>query len=381
MDIIRKKVNSVLLPIELIQQQYCGKLYGIYHNETGVFNVLHNSFLTNSKDKRVECLGKITKKSSKPTVGNDLLCGVWKQDKLEFYFENEIIEYKTYSIESDITSRNKGIVDNVHLKDSYAVIVGCGSVGAFVALELAKSGVGKFVLIDNDIFAYHNISRHQCGVLDVGKRKIDALQERIFQINPQAEIKTYFDVIEEVFVDELKELLSTKNAVIVNCGDNRSSSYYSNSLAIQFDSYFVSASAVNKASYGELFWYIPNQKLPCYGCFYGNDFNKTHNGETIRHWYANEVELAQADFIPALSIDIDYISLIASKFALELLMLKHKGYTPRYIQHFTQLMFLVNWLDDKNTPFDISDPLELVKTTVTKKSDCIVCQQKQKNKE
>ena len=304
--------------------------------------------------------------------------GEWDGDSLAFYYKGEKIEWKTYSIESDIASRNKGIVDNIHLKDSYAVIVGCGSVGSFIALELAKGGVGNFILVDNDIFAYHNISRHQCGVLDVGKRKVDALEERLRQINPLANIKTYFSTIQDVFVDELKDQLSGKNGIIINCGDNRLSSYYSNSLAIELNLYFVSACASYMAAYGELFWFVPKYDMPCYGCVYGDNYNVSNNNETIRHWYAGEEQLAKEDFIPALSVDIDYISIIATKFALDLLMLTFPSYEPRYIQHSTPFMFISNFIlkDGNMDAFGISEPLQVVKTKTQKRADCLLCSKK-----
>ena len=375
-QILYKKIDSVLLPIEFVNSKYCGELKGIYNEATGVFNVIHTSFC--SADKRVTTLGKIVDTGSvaRKKIGKQkFLLGVWENEHLIFYQKGKKIEYKTYSIESDITSRNKGIVDNIHLKDSYAVIVGCGSVGSFIALELAKSGVGNFILVDDDIFAYHNISRHQCGIYDVGKRKIDALEERIFQLNPTAKVKTYFNIIQDVFTDDLEQALCGNNGIIINCGDNRQSSYYSNFLAMKLNLYFIAVAAAYMASYGELFWHIPNKGLPCYGCLYGKEYNVTNNNETIRHWYASEEHLAKNDFIPALAVDIDYISIIATKFVLELLMLNFKNYKLRYIKSFTQFMLISNFISDanNNTALNITAPLQVIKVSIKKQRDCIVC--------
>ncbi len=372
-----KKIYSVMLPIEVVSQKYTGKLYGVINESTGIINVLPLGY--SLKDDRIRYLGEIKEIKQEPE--DDNLCAYWESGILHFIYNKKEIEYKTYSIESDITSRNKGIVDNLHLKDSYALIVGCGSVGSFIALELAKCGVGNFILVDNDIFSYHNISRHQCGVLDVGKRKVDVIEERLLQINPILNVKKYFNIIQDVFIDDLKAQLIDKNGIIINCGDNRLSSYYSNKLAIDLNLYFLTASAAYLASYGELFWHIPNAGLPCYGCFYGSDFNKTNNNETIRHWYAGEEELAKEDFIPALSVDIDYINVIATKYALELLMLKFPTYKPRYIQYSTPFMFVSNFIDsnNNNVAMGISEPLQIVKTNVQVDSNCVICSTKKKN--
>lgn len=372
---------SVLLPIEFIKNKYIGKLEGIRNPKTGIFNVL--GIFGNTYDPRIELLGEIINEDDTELVTkkkNDLL-GVWETEGLSFYYHQNKIEYKTYSIESDIISRNKGIVDNLHLKESCAVIVGCGSVGSLIALELARGGVGEFVLVDNDIFSYHNVSRHQCGIFDVGKRKVDALEERILQINPTAHIKGYFNIIQDVSIFELKELLTNKNGIIINCGDNRLSSYYSNSLAMDLDFYFISASASFKATYGELFWYIPKKGLPCYGCVYGDNYNVSNNNETIRHWYADEEDLSKDNFIPALSVDIDYISIIATKFALDLLMLTFPNYKPRYIQYSTQFMFISNYLpDNEEQKFGITEPFQIIKTKTEVRKDCLLCGNKKQVK-
>lgn len=370
---IFKKIYSVLVPEEILHNKYNGELYGVFNEITGIFNILPLNIPL--KDSRISKLGTIFNcKNSIKCTDNDLI-GFWDNDQLTFLYDNKQIEFKSYSITSDIVSRNKGIVDNVYLKDSYALIVGCGSVGSFIALELAKCGVGNFILVDNDTFSYHNISRHQCGILDVGKRKIDAIEERLYQINPNITVIKYYNIIQDVFLDELKNVLNGKNGIIINCGDNRLSSYYSNKIAMDLGLYFLSAGASYLAAYGELFWYIPNANLPCYACFYGNNFNKTNNNQTIRHWYAGEEQLAKEDFIPALSVDIDYINVIATKFALDLLMLKNPNYKPRYIQYATPFMFISNFLTDasNNEALGISEPLQIVKTNLSKKEGCILC--------
>lgn len=99
------------------------------------------------------------------------------------------IKQEIYSLKLDIFSRNTGILESDVMLGKRALFIGCGSVGSLVAVELAKAGVGSFLLVDMDIFGYHNICRHQCGIYDVGRFKTDAVADRILQINPYAKIK------------------------------------------------------------------------------------------------------------------------------------------------------------------------------------------------
>jgi sulfur-carrier protein adenylyltransferase/sulfurtransferase len=59
------------------------------------------------------------------------------------------------------------------------VLVGCGSVGAPIAVALAQAGVGRIVLVDYDTLSWPNVGRHPLGASAVGRNKAEALAERL----------------------------------------------------------------------------------------------------------------------------------------------------------------------------------------------------------
>jgi len=67
-------------------------------------------------------------------------------------------------------------------------IVGCGSLGASVALALCQSGVGRLRLIDNQIYSWDNVARHVLPGDYVGYAKDDSLKTFLAQIAPSADI-------------------------------------------------------------------------------------------------------------------------------------------------------------------------------------------------
>ena len=78
------------------------------------------------------------------------------------------------------------------LKNAYVAVFGIGGVGGYVVEALARSGVGKFDLIDNDTVALSNINRQIIATHStVGKYKVDVMKERILDINPKAEVNVY----------------------------------------------------------------------------------------------------------------------------------------------------------------------------------------------
>jgi hypothetical protein len=58
-------------------------------------------------------------------------------------------------------------------------IIGCGSVGAAVAVLLAQSGIGHFVLIDPERLAWAKIGGHRLGAPYVGSHKCVGLAQKI----------------------------------------------------------------------------------------------------------------------------------------------------------------------------------------------------------
>jgi sulfur-carrier protein adenylyltransferase/sulfurtransferase len=65
------------------------------------------------------------------------------------------------------------------LASARVAVVGCGSLGAPVALRLATAGVGHLALIDPGRLGWENIGRHPLGAAEVGLNKAEALARRI----------------------------------------------------------------------------------------------------------------------------------------------------------------------------------------------------------
>lgn len=82
--------------------------------------------------------------------------------------------------------------EGIHkLNRSCVAIFGIGGVGGYTVEALARSGVGHFLLVDNDKVALSNLNRQIIATLDtVGRYKTQVMKERILSINPEAEVET-----------------------------------------------------------------------------------------------------------------------------------------------------------------------------------------------
>lgn len=78
------------------------------------------------------------------------------------------------------------------LKNAHIAVFGVGGVGGYVVEALARSGIGKFDLIDHDVVALSNINRQIIAThSSVGKYKVDVMKERILDINPNAQVTVH----------------------------------------------------------------------------------------------------------------------------------------------------------------------------------------------
>ena len=78
------------------------------------------------------------------------------------------------------------------LKRSKVAVFGLGGVGSYVVEGLARSGVGHFVLVDDDKVCLTNINRQLIAThRTIGRPKVEVARERILDINPQAEVEIH----------------------------------------------------------------------------------------------------------------------------------------------------------------------------------------------
>lgn len=92
-----------------------------------------------------------------------------------------------------------------NLVKSTVAVFGVGGVGSHCIEALARCGVGRLILVDNDQVSLTNINRQSIAYHStVGQYKTHVMKQRIADINPAATVDTY-----ETFIlpDNLTELL------------------------------------------------------------------------------------------------------------------------------------------------------------------------------
>lgn len=101
------------------------------------------------------------------------------------------------------------------LSDVTVAIIGLGSLGSKIAVSLARTGVRRFLLIDDDVLAPHNLVRNELNWLDVGFSKVDAVARELKRVAIGVEVPTH-DL--RIAGQENPQLASMLGAKLAKCG-------------------------------------------------------------------------------------------------------------------------------------------------------------------
>ena len=78
------------------------------------------------------------------------------------------------------------------LNNSHVAVFGVGGVGSYTVEALARAGVGKIDIIDNDTFNVTNINRQLYAThKTIGQYKVDVAASRIQEINPECKVTAH----------------------------------------------------------------------------------------------------------------------------------------------------------------------------------------------
>lgn len=105
-----------------------------------------------------------------------------------------------------------GVTGASAIRNAHVVVAGIGGVGSWAVEALARSGVARLTLIDLDHIAESNINR-QIHALEatVGQAKVEAMRERIAQINPACKVLALDEFVEP---ENWLQLLATAQATL-----------------------------------------------------------------------------------------------------------------------------------------------------------------------
>jgi molybdopterin/thiamine biosynthesis adenylyltransferase len=108
-----------------------------------------------------------------------------------------------------LIERNIGIIsaeEQEKIRTTHVVLFGVGGLGGRIAEILVRSGCEHLSIIDFDTYSISNLSTHNITKNDIGKYKVDILNEKFVEINPNMKIRKYYSVDEKKISSILQEV-------------------------------------------------------------------------------------------------------------------------------------------------------------------------------
>jgi len=161
-------------------------------------------------------------------------------------------------------SRIEKAVDIEHLENSHVVIVGAG--GAFGLYEsLARCGVGKITAIDFDKVEESNLVRQGFDLKHIGKFKVDAIRERLRQINRGVKLRTVKKDVTKLSKRSINTCFKDGD-IFLFLTDSFEAQALGNKIALHYQKPAIWAGFYEKSQCSEIVFYIPIVTPACFRC-------------------------------------------------------------------------------------------------------------------
>ncbi|MDD1742131.1 MAG: HesA/MoeB/ThiF family protein [Methanotrichaceae archaeon] len=155
-----------------------------------------------------------------------------------------------------------GVEGQKKLKKSKVFIAGAGGLGSPISIYLTAAGVGKIVVVDQDVVELSNLNRQILHwERDIGKKKALSAQEKLIEMNSSLIIETISDTLDE---NNASRLVGDAD-LIIDALDNFPARYLLNKIAIENKIPFIHG-AIN-GFHGQAITVLPGETA-CLRCIF-----------------------------------------------------------------------------------------------------------------
>lgn len=175
----------------------------------------------------------------------------------------------------DISQTFERVVDAYDLalmKASRMIAVGAGGAADWLE-QLARAGLGQFIMIDPDVVSETNLATQQTYRRDIGRPKVDCIAERIRDINPMAKAIALQKSLDDLTDEDIRRLALepidgrlAEKAVICGLTDNFFAQARVNRLALQLGLPSLCAQVYREGRGAEITFTYPGVTPACHRC-------------------------------------------------------------------------------------------------------------------
>lgn len=232
---------------------------------------------------------------------------------------SELLPFPVTSIGYQKTfARVRESYDLKRLHHSMIIAVGCGGASSFLE-DLARGGVRFFVLIDPDVVEDANLATQQCYRKDIGLAKVEAIKQRILDINPLAVVTAIQQPLDAFSDADFRTLVfetgcageELETRVLCALTDSFWAQMRTNLLALHFTLPSLSAQVYKNGAAAEVVFTHPATTRQCSRCILSQRYRAY-----IEQGFKNDVKTQGAQYYATLRLN-------ATKFFVTMAVLHH----------------------------------------------------------
>lgn len=227
------------------------------------------------------------------------------------------------SVREETFRRVVGAYDLPHVRHCRVVVVGNGG-AASVDEDFVRAGVHDLVLVDPDVVSGSNLATQQVYRRDIGRPKVEAIADRLRDINPAVSVLSLQRDFEELSEAEIESLLGLDLArppirtLLLGCTDNFWAQARVNRIGLHYGIPTLCAQVYAEGRGVELTFTYPGVTPACHRCMLRSRYDAY-----LSDGYTNTVT---SDGTPISST----MRLNATKFFLAMALLHHGTTHPRW---------------------------------------------------
>lgn len=189
----------------------------------------------------------------------------------EYRTETKVKEVKKEKEFEFNPARLEGAVDYEMMRKTKVICVGVGGANG-ICESLVRSGLGSITLIDFDKVDENNLVTQGYYISEIGKLKVEALAERLLNINPKLKVRTIAKDFLKLTDSEQKEIFSDAGLLLMMT-DSFYAQAHGNIMGLKYQVPAVFATMYNKARGSEITFTIPGITPACHRCAVSSRYN------------------------------------------------------------------------------------------------------------
>ena len=182
---------------------------------------------------------------------------------------NQVVPVYIERVDKQYLMTRSSVMENL-LSDKKVLLIGCGSIGSYIANELVKAGIENMMLVDPDHLYETNIFRHLLGLEYANQYKSVALQTYLEKNIPNLKLLSLVENIEDAVREE--EIDFEKYDIIISAIGNHNINRWINHFVYEKKIKVPVIYTWNEVlGIGNHIAFIKYGNNGCYECFFGRN--------------------------------------------------------------------------------------------------------------